>query len=496
MERKIYTIEDYHQLQDTPVEPFKKDLRNLCRAAFGLNWTDKHPGQEAIDKLRSYDFLPEVFIAMYEIIGGEERIHQQGLLSVEEIELDEQPWGEQTAKYLVFLRKGKQEYSFSRVQRFTGNQHLDHPFCGLYQLNVGDSTYRKRKFWDKWCFWGGQSQFQTLPTALLRLVGETLIQELPNCVWSQVPVKKEGKLSRYESLARRLGVQTMETVYPISWEYLCDPGRGVLVRYFDDGRKKVLIYSQNPAALEALGESWPIEWQRRDGKRILDPAKFIQSPAPVTFSEKLEVMSRALLGKRSLALTPEEIDKVEECLGIKFPDALREFYLHFGKGGKLFSSDSLHNILTFSQMNSEDDDFGEEFQIARDKESILLAVENQGVWRIYLNCKTGEPWMDWGQGPQDCWGLDMEGTLLYLLAMNSLGFLPRGGNCDMEDTSENRELLGHYFHFLVEGKMSVFADPDKGLVGCRAGKTLYIKAHNEKALKQLEENADIFVGEF
>ena len=66
----------------------------------------------------------------------------------------------------------------------------------------------------------------------------------------------------------------------------------------------------------------------------------------------------------------------------------------------------------------------------------------------------------------------------------------------MEDTSENRELLGHYFHFLVEGKMSVFADPDKGLVGCRAGENLYIKAHSEKALRQLEENADIVVGEF
>ena len=86
--------------------------------------------------------------------------------------------------------------------------------------------------------------------------------------------------------------------------------------------------------------------------------------------------------------------------------------------------------------------------------------------------------------------------MLYLLSMNSLGFLSRGGDCDMEDTPESRELLGHYFHFLVEGKMSVFADPDKGLVGCRAGETLYIKSHTEKALNQLEENADIFVGEF
>ncbi len=104
--------------------------------------------------------------------------------------------------------------------------------------------------------------------------------------------------------------------------------------------------------------------------------------------------------------------------------------------------------------------------------------------------------MDWGQGPQDYWGLDIEGVLLYLLSMNVLGFLSRGGNCDMEDTPENRELLGHYFHFLVEGKMAVFANPDKGLVGCRAGEHLYIKVHTEKVLNQLEETADIFVGGF
>ena len=88
-------------------------------------------------------------------------------------------------------------------------------------------------------------------------------------------------------------------------------------------------------------------------------------------------------------------------------------------------------------------------------------------------------------------------TLLYLLSMNSLGFLPRGDDCDMEDTPENRELLGHYFRFLTEGKMAVFADPNKGLVGCRYNsEQIYIKAHSEKPLNQLEEYADIFVGEF
>ena len=63
-EQKLYTIEDYRALQDTPAEPFKADLRMMCRAAFGPDWTDQHPGQAAIDRLRGYGFLPEEFIGI------------------------------------------------------------------------------------------------------------------------------------------------------------------------------------------------------------------------------------------------------------------------------------------------------------------------------------------------------------------------------------------------------------------------------------------------
>ena len=485
MEQKLYTIEDYRALLDTPVEPFKEDLRKLCRTAFGSEWMDKHPGQEAIDKLRSYDFLPPIFIAMYEVISGEERLHQLGLLSADKAAM--------AGKMFIYWRHKKESFSFK--QEYEGEVPAP---AAKFPPRVGILVGKKSPYFDdiEWTHWSN-IYGESLASLLLRQVGEALSAVMPNCVWVQGSVKKEGRLSRYETIAKRFDCSVLECVAPHGWEFTCDLERQLLLRYFDYDRKKVLIYSQDQAQLEKLGECWPIVWQRRDGKKILDPAKFIHSQAPITFEEKLEAMSRALLGKRSMALAPEEINKAEARLDIKFPEALRQFYLRFGKGGKLFTSDSLHDILTFKQMTPEDDDFGEEFREAREQGSLLLAVENQGVWRIYLNCRSGELWMDWGKGPQDCWGLDMEGTLLYLLSMNALGFLPRGGDCDMEDTPENRELLGHYFHFLTEGKMAVFADPDKGLVGCRyISEQIYIKAHSEKPLNQLEEYADIFVGEF
>lgn len=51
------------------------------------------------------------------------------------------------------------------------------------------------------------------------------------------------------------------------------------------------------------------------------------------------------------------------------------------------------------------------------KDNLLLAVENQGVWTLFLNIQTGEPW-------------------------------------------EKRK----FFHFLVEGRMAVCVNPERGVV--------------------------------
>ena len=114
MEQKLYTIEDYRALLDTPVEPFKEDLRKLCRTAFGSEWMDKHPGQEAIDKLLSYGIFPPIFIAMYEVIGGEERLHQLGLLSADKAAM--------AGKMFIYWRHKKESFSFK--QEYEGKYPL------------------------------------------------------------------------------------------------------------------------------------------------------------------------------------------------------------------------------------------------------------------------------------------------------------------------------------------------------------------------------------
>lgn len=184
---------------DNPEEQFKNDLRTMCRTVFGLDWMDRHPGQETINKLHAYDFLPEIFIAMYEVIGDEERLHQLGILPIDKLQLDQQKCGRQIVDYLIFGQDKEREYALFKEQLYERNF-----FNGLYCCALRNS-YSDHKSWSKWCYWGAQSQFQTLATALLRLIGEILSQKMPNCVGVQVPVKKEGKLSRYETRAKPAG---------------------------------------------------------------------------------------------------------------------------------------------------------------------------------------------------------------------------------------------------------------------------------------------------
>lgn len=505
-EQKLYTIEDYRALQDTPAEPFKADLRMMCRAAFGPDWTDQHPGQAAIDRLRGYGFLPEVFIGMYEVMGGEERFRQLGFLPVEQLKPKPFTFNKQPGECLTYRchEKDDVEYAFSPMivsREYSPERHCE-PFHGVFytigvSYNELDGKYSE-KIWSQYHDFGGWwRKKNTLAAVLLYQIGEALAGWMPNQAWLKIPVKKEGKLSWYQTLAKRLDCITLQSIEPLGLEFVCDPDRGVLVLYDSQSHFKVMAYSREPAQLARLEEKYPLAWQRQEGKRVLDPAKFIHSPTPAAFAEKLEAMSRALLGKRSMALPMEEISKAEARLGFQLPEALRQFYLRFGKGGKLFTSESMNDILTFQQMDPEDDDFGEDFAEALEQGSLLLAIENQGVWTMYLDLKTGEPWLDWGEGRQDCWGLDLEGALLYLLAMNATGFLPWGGECDMEDTPENRELLGHYFHFILDGPMAVFADPDKGLVGFRSGETqICIMARSQKALNDLERDINIMVSMF
>ena len=65
-----------------------------------------------------------------------------------------------------------------------------------------------------------------------------------------------------------------------------------------------------------------------------------------------------------------------------------------------------------------------------------------------------------------------------------------------QDNGESRALLDHFFHFLSIGKQAVFANPQRGLLGCCNGEGLiYILASRGSALEKLEEDADIWVGE-
>ncbi len=503
MERKHdaeYTDEDYRVLQDIPVQPFLEDLRALCRSAFGEDWTDQPAEAEAMEKLREYTFLPEAFHALYQVIGREERLLRQGFLPVERMVLEQYSDRNRRLEYLVYCRtRDHEQYAFSR--ELPVNRVIS-PTGGIFWCDTHsiDNTRAEWEKWYRWCAWGGPPQ--SLGTLLLRQVGQALEGEMPNCVWIKLSFKGIGDRSRYEVAAEQLGCTMLNSINICGYEFACDEARGMLLKFAEDYQKKCLVYSRETAVLEALGEKYTIIWQKRNGKKILDPRKFIQSPPPVNFKEKLDMLADVLLGKKSMALEAEEIEKAEKRLGITFPKALWEFYLRFGKGGKLFSDGALNLIYTPKELRNDMNGEGCGNEHSSEEDGVIpicdpvLAVENQAVWLLRLDRETGLPYLDLRNGERDTLGMSLEDTLLWLLAMNGLGFLPRVGECSLEDNGESRALLDHFFHFLSIGKQAVFANPQRGLLGCCNGEGLiYIMASRGSALEKLEEDADIWVGE-
>ena len=168
-------------------------------------------------------------------------------------------------------------------------------------------------------------------------MAEQLIAQMDHCIWVKVSLAKSQEDWPYLTAAKRLGMTPFKSISYFHYAYAYDIERQLLMIYDDDSSKRCLVYGSSLSELEKLGQEFSIEWQQRDGKMILNPKTFIQSTPPSSYEEKLDMMSATLLGKRSMALPLSEIEKAEKRLETVFPDALKAFYLRFGKAESCFA---------------------------------------------------------------------------------------------------------------------------------------------------------------
>ncbi|HIY21665.1 MAG TPA: SMI1/KNR4 family protein [Candidatus Flavonifractor merdigallinarum] len=475
-------------LQEGPVEPFVAQLKQMCRAAFGMDWTPPAVDAAGMEKLRSYSFLPEAVFAFYETVGGEERLWKQGLYPVERIEPDSSKAASDESQNLIYYKSREGElWAFS-------NRKCRTPCSGILSDGPGYHLY-----------WMPVQPGQTLHAILVRQVGRMLSQWMPNRVWVKLPSTRQKGHTAYQRAAAQLGLTALNEDGKFGWDYACDEQRGLLMDYLIDRQKKCLVYSATPEALEALEQDFEVVWEKRNGEKILDPATFLQTPPPQTFEEKLDMMREILLGKRRMDLPMEEIEKAEKRLGMVFPEPLRAFYQRFGKGGKLMSTESLHTIYTPKELQTytvEDED-SDEYEGYTEEEltalggDLVLAEENQAVWWCRLDRETGEPYLDYGDGERMEMDMGLEGTLLWLLAQQSLGCLANGGDCALEQTPENRAWMEHYFHYLAEGKWEVFVNPERGIIGSRTDEnSICIAGRRGTELDKLERDTGLQISYF
>ena len=444
---------------------FLNDLRGMCRAALGSSWTGRPASN--MDALKQILWLPKEFLTLYETIGGEPALLFQndkgGFFPAEKVQVD--PKKGRFGPFFIYYQTGHigcwGKFSYA----------ADHS-----PENNGIFVWRSSI--EGWKQVYAYKSVHTLCDVLLSHVGEQLAARMLNCAWVKLPLGRGEEPDLFLTAAQCLNMTPSKSISYQHHGYAYDGERGLLLQYNDDLQKRCMVYSTSISALEEIGEKYPIIWQVRDGKKILDPKTFLQGPPPASFGEKLEILSSILFDKRSMSLPEEVVEKAEQRQGVVLPDALQEFYLRFGKGGKLFKS--LHFIHTPDKLESNGD-------------RLILADENQYVWRWCLNTATGEIDLDLGDGQWEKWELNLEDTLIWLLASQATGFLSYGGESMTGLDDKSRELFSHYFYFLSE---KVIANPKRGLVGIQDEDDFYIMARSAAALEKLETDSGIAVGEF
>ena len=285
---------------------FLDDLRGICRAALGSGWKDKPSA--SMDALKQILWLPKEFLTLYETIGSEPVLLFQndkgGFFPAEKVHMD--PKGAQFGPFFIYYQTG---YSGCWGQFSYAAKH--------YPENNGIFVWRSSI--EGWKQAYAYKSVHTLCDVLLSHAGEQLTAWMPNCVWVKVPLGGGEDPELFHIAAKRLNLMPVQSISYLHHGFAYDVERGLLLQYNDDLQKRCMLYSTNAAALEEIGEKFPVVWQKRDGKKILNSKTFLQDPPPASFGEKLEILSAVLLGKNSMALPAEAVEQAEKRLGVVFP---------------------------------------------------------------------------------------------------------------------------------------------------------------------------------
>lgn len=214
-----------------------------------------------------------------------------------------------------------------------------------------------------------------------------------------------------------------------------------------------------------------------------------------TFGEKLDLVADLWI-EEPMAASEQAVQAAEERLQMQFPAPLREFYLHFGQGGPVFSDRqntlfSLEELKNYTDEDEDDDDnedLTEEDLLALGGD-LVLAEENQGVWCCRLDQETGLPYLDLGDGEREELNTSLEDTLLWLLAMNlTTDEMLCCGSWETEEGEATQATIQRSFQMLTDDPMTVFYHPERKVLGCHVGGgAFWFLFPNEDDMDELEE---------
>lgn len=412
---------------------------------------------DRIEKEHKIKF-PDEFRFFYQIIGNRKfkKYYYVKLLDIEEFECKHD---DKYGDYIIFAKSRNEEYALFF-------------YDGVVLKEKGEFGWHNTYHYE--------DNQQSLTKFLLIYLSLSLMQTFENAVsvkmkYSQAKVSetdilpngKKRVIRDYpEYICSSLGLTRSVADENVEETTLFDTGRK-LFAYFDyySGNKLMLFCDDRDVLVNAVG-NLPFVWKKQDGKKILNPSKFIKGEPPESFEEKLDMIRSIIPWARKV--------KYQEASN-ELPYYLNYFFCCFSKTDNFLNANM--GIISPEKLDLN-------------REYIDFAYENQGLYSYAFKKGTDEAYISYDQKRYFRTEESLDELLLLIACFQAVMSDLMEVTCEIAP-SELEELIPFFFEISKTSDWKCYANPARKILLYSDKDCIYISGRTQWYMETLEEDSGV-----
>lgn len=402
--------------------------------------------------------FPKEFRCFYQIIGKRnfKKYGYVKLLDIEEFQIGHD---EKQGNYLIFAKSRKEDYALFFKSNIVLKEKGDFSWHPVYH---------------------NEDNQQSLTKFLLIHLSLSITQVFQNAVsvklkYSQAKVietmiaadgKKEVIRDYPEYICESFGLTKSIADECVEESALYDTERK-LFAYFDyySGNKLMIFCDDHDELFNAVG-NYPFIWRKQNGKKILNPSKFVKGEPPKSFEEKLDMIRSIIPWARKV--------KYKE-INHELPYYLNYFFSCFSKTENFWNT-NMEIVLP------EKLDMGKEY--------IDFAYENQGVFSCAFKKETDEAYISYDQKKYIRIEENLDELLVTIACIQAIMGNLMEVTCEIS-LSELEDMKPFFFEICHTNNWRCFANPTRKILIFSDKDNVYIGGRTQWYMETLAEDSGV-----